>query len=166
MHDRRNAGSLRRRAVRAAVALAAGLAIPLALGCLGLGLQLGPLGLHIGAGDSAEPPKPPPPRAKKETTAKEEPDGTLCQEGEVSVPAHSCTSVYYLRPFAGTPHLEVSEPDEDGVNFLITEQEPDHFTVKNKGLVFSRTFIWRARGANPSPRPVPASDPVPAVSHR
>jgi hypothetical protein len=144
------------------------LIVPMLLGCMGLGLQIGPLGLNIGAGEPVEqpkPPPPPPPRAKKETTVTEEPDGTLCQEGEITVPPRACASVYYLRRFAGTPHLEVNEPDVDGVNFLITEQGPDHFTIKNTGLLCSRTFLWQAREANPTPRPAeqpaPPAPPVP-----
>jgi hypothetical protein len=137
--------------------------VPVLLGCLGLGLQIGPLGLHIGAGEAVEEPTPPPapaPRAKKETTLAEEPDGTLRQEGEISVPPRSCASVYYLRHFAGTPHLEVFEPDVDSLNFLITEQGPDHFTIKNTGLLCSRTFNWRAREANSAPRPAPDAAPL------
>jgi hypothetical protein len=134
--------------------------VPVLLGCMGLGLQIGPLGLNIGAGEPVEQPKPPPPRAKKETTVTEEPDGTLRQEGEICVPPRACASVYYLRRFAGTPHLEVSEPEVDDVHFLITEQGPDHFTIKNTSLLCDRTFLWRAREANPAPRPAAEAPPL------
>lgn len=125
------------------------LTVPLMLGCLGLSLGLGPLQLGIGA---VEPPKPAPepsPVVKKDTTVVDEGGGALRQEGQVGVPPRSSTAVYYLRPFGQTPHLELSEPGEEGVNFLISEQEPDHFKVANTSLLFSRTFAWRARGAKP-----------------
>lgn len=150
---------------RPAAALALCLLVPMMLGCIGFSLGLGPLGLHVGAGGAPErkPPTPPPlPHVKKETIVVEEPDGSLRQEGEVSVPPRKCLQVYYLRPFAATPHLEVREPDEDAVNFVITEQAVDHFTLENQSLLCTRTFVWRARTAPISPsvtvlpdRPVP-----------
>jgi hypothetical protein len=152
---------------RAAGAVAVCLLIPVLLGCIGI--QLGPLGFHLGPCEPEPKPAPPPPkkekpphrpRPRKPTTLTEEPDGTLRQEGEISLAPRCCASVHYLRPFVCTPHLEVSERDADGVNFEITEQEPSHFTIKNLGFLSSRTFTWRARGANPAPRPAPEAVPL------
>jgi hypothetical protein len=161
MHGRLTAAFLAIWTSPAPAVLAICLIVPLLLGCMGLGLQIGPLGLNVGAGEPIVQPAPPPPRAKKETTVTEEPDGTLRQEGEISVPPRACASVYYLRRFVATPHLEVSEPDVDGLNFLITEQKPDHFTIKNTGLLCSRTFTWRAREANAAPHPMTVAAPLP-----
>jgi hypothetical protein len=138
---------------------AAVLCLTILAGCLGLGVQLGPLGIHLGACDAPEPPKPPSPRPHPEATATVDPNGTLRQDGEISIPPRCCASVYYLRPYTVTPHLEVSEPDTEDVNFLVTEQASDHFTVRNKCLLCARTFVWRARGAGPVPPPVEAGPP-------
>jgi hypothetical protein len=83
------------------------------------------------------------------------PDGTICQEGKVSLEGHQELDVYYPVPYASPPNLEI----EGDSGFDIIEQKADHFRLRCKVLHIGgdgRThWNWKARGPKCSPGAAP-----------
>jgi hypothetical protein len=84
------------------------------------------------------------------------PDGTVCQEGKVSLEHDQELDVYYPVPYASPPNLEI-EGVSDG--YEIIEQKADHFRIRCKVLVIGRDgrthWNWKARGSKCSPGAAP-----------
>jgi hypothetical protein len=123
----------RRRTVRLLLsrpvgALAAAVLVLIILGCMSLSFG----GLSIGC--------------------RSEPDGTLCQEGDVKLLAGQDQEIFYPIPYVSPPNLELSG---DVDHCEIIEQKPDHFRIRNPKGATSCPH-WRARGLR-------ASVPPPAV---
>ena len=88
-----------------------------------------------------------------------EPDGTFCQEGEVSVPANTVREVFYPVPYANRPNLEISDLFSHGE---LLDQKETSFKVRNASS-FAVTLSWKARGVRViSPTPEPTLTPPPA----
>jgi hypothetical protein len=126
---------------RPAGALGGGVIVLIILGCMSLSFG----GLSIGC--------------------KTEPDGTVCQEGKVSMHRGQELDVYYPVPYASPPNLELSG---DADKCEIVEQKADHFRIRCKDPC-DATPHWQARGLRcppPAPTPTvivtpPASPPAP-----
>jgi hypothetical protein len=105
---------------------------------------------------------------------KTEPDGTVCQEGKVSLHKGQELDVYYPAPYASPPNLELSG-DCDKCDII--EQKADHFRIRCNDPC-DATPHWQARGLRcpppgttppvivtpsaPPPAPPPTNDaPVP-----
>lgn len=86
---------------------------------------------------------------------KTEPDGTVCQEGKVSLHQGQEFDVYYPVPYASPPNLEISG---DSDNCEILEQKADHFRIRCKGAADAAPH-WQARGLKP-----PAAAPTVIVT--
>ncbi len=81
-------------------------------------------------------------------------ENVVVQEGKAVIPAHCEQDVYYPRPFAHTPNLEMEDTMFAG---SVVEQKEDHFRIVNNGLL-PVTASWTARGV-PTPLVVPVSSP-------
>jgi hypothetical protein len=78
-----------------------------------------------------------------------EPDGTLCQEGDLKLLAGQDQEIFYPIPYVSPPNLELSG---DVDHCEIVEQKPDHFRIRNPKGATSCPH-WRARGLRAAPTP-------------
>ncbi|HEY7428396.1 MAG TPA: hypothetical protein VH682_29455 [Gemmataceae bacterium] len=96
---------------------------------------------------------------------KTEPDGTVCQEGKVSMHQGQELDVYYPVPYTSPPNL-VLNGDADKCE--IVEQKADHFRIRCKDP-YDATPHWQARGLRCPPAAItptvivnpPVPPPVP-----
>ncbi len=90
-----------------------------------------------------------------------EPDGTLCQEGDLKLLQGQDQEIYYPIPYVSPPNLELSG---DVDHCEIVEQKPDHFRIRNPKGATSCPH-WRARGLRAAvPPPAVFVAPPPAAS--
>jgi|SRR5579862_1843613 len=83
-------------------------------------------------------------------------DGLLRQHGTVSVAAGDEVDVFYPRAYANTPYLQITSALG---SCEAKAQYPDHFRVKNNG-VLAREAHWEAKGDMLPPPPPPPPPPV------
>jgi hypothetical protein len=88
---------------------------------------------------------------------KTEPDGTVCQEGKVSLHKGHELDVYYPVPYASPPNLELTG---DCDKCEIMEQKADHFRIRCNDSC-DATPNWQARGVR---RPPPEITPTVVVT--
>lgn len=77
-------------------------------------------------------------------------DGLYLQRGEVHLPSYGEQDVYYAAPYAHPPNLVLTDNDD----CMVTDQQPDHFRVRNKSLL-SQDVSWRARGVRLASAEIP-----------
>lgn len=81
------------------------------------------------------------------------------QTSSITIPKGQELTVYYPKPYASPPNLEV---DNSSPNCKLIEQKADHFRVRNDGAA-PLTMTWTARGVPGQPAGVGAQPAVVAV---
>jgi hypothetical protein len=87
-------------------------------------------------------------------------DGVCKQTGTVSVLPGEEVEVFYPKPFATTPNLQIISPLGE---CRAVAQYPDRFRVRNTGVLFDREITWEAKGILPAviaTPPAPGSAPA------
>ncbi len=77
-------------------------------------------------------------------------DGTIVQEGSITLKPHEQLEIFYPVPFAQTPKLEL---DQSSDRVELIAQKDDRFGVRNTDLKESRKITWRAQGLRLPPSP-------------
>lgn len=103
--------------------------------------------------------------------------GTLKQEGTFNVldTTQKPTEVYYPRPYASPPNLQLSTDSFPVADFVeLIDQKADHFTYRRLRQASIVTFKWRAEGVPTGlpatttttlPVPTPANELSPAAAN-
>src|SRR5205823_6219837 len=73
----------------------------------------------------------------------------LVQTGSIEVQAGQEVEIFYAAPYAGPPNLVIDEWHNDCV---LTDQQGNHFRIKNNNATWVRAVHWTARGQR-APKP-------------